>query len=116
VESTAFWLTVLKFTPYTRWAEFVAGAALGALWLRTPAERRGARFATPLVAGGALACTAILLYAGRIPYALLHNGGLLPLYAAIVWGLMLGNGPLHRALSVRPLTAVGDSSYVLYVL
>lgn len=116
VESTAFWLSVLKFTPYTRWPEFLAGAALGALWLRTPAEGRGARFATPLVAGGALACGAILSFADRIPYTLLHNGALLPLYAAIVWGLMLGEGPLHRALSVRPLTALGDSSYVLYIL
>jgi peptidoglycan/LPS O-acetylase OafA/YrhL len=116
VESTAFWLSVLKFTPYTRWPEFVAGAALGALWLRTPAERRDTRFATPLVAGGALACAAILLCGRTIPYVLLHNGALLPLYAAIVWGLMLGRGPLHRALSLRPLTALGDSSYVLYIL
>ncbi len=116
VESTAFWLSVLKFTPYTRWPEFLAGAALGALWLRTPAENRGARFATALVAGGALACTAILSYADRIPYALLHNGALAPLYAAIIWGLMLGDGPLHRALSVRPLIALGESSYVLYIL
>ena len=47
---------------------------------------------------------------------MLHNGTLLPFYAVLVWGLMLGRGPLHRALSMRPLTVLGDSSYVLYTL
>ncbi len=116
VESAAPWLTIFKFTPYARWPELLFGVALGALWLRLPAERRAPRLATPLLAGGVLATVAILVHADRIPYTMLHNGTLLPLYAAVVWGLMLGRGPLHRALSVRPLTAIGDSAYVLYLL
>jgi peptidoglycan/LPS O-acetylase OafA/YrhL len=116
LDSTGFWLTLFKFTPYTRWPEFVFGTALGALWLRVPDERRGRSLATPLVAGGAFALVAVVLLGARIPYTMLHNGTLLPIYAVLVWGLMLGTGPLHRALSWRPLTALGDSSYVLYVL
>ena len=58
----------------------------------------------------------MLLGGASIPYTMLHNGTLLPLYALVVWGLMLGRGPLHRALAIRPLTALGDSSYVLYLL
>lgn len=115
-ESSAFWLTLFKFTPYTRWPEFLFGVALGAMWLRLPAERRGQRWATPLLAGGALATGGVLLASPHIPYTMLHNGTLLPLYAAIVWGVMLGRGPLHRALAVRPLTAIGESSYVLYLV
>ena len=115
-ESSAFWLTIFKFTPYTRWPEFLFGLALGVVWLRLPAERRGQRFATPLLALGALATLTILLVSPHIPYTMLHNGTLLPLYAMIVWGVMLGHGPLHRALAIRPLTALGDSSYVLYLL
>jgi peptidoglycan/LPS O-acetylase OafA/YrhL len=116
VESTGFWLAFFKFTPYTRWPELIFGAALGVLWLRTPVERRGLRFATPLVVGSVVVTVAILLAGERIPYTMLHNGTLLPLYGALVWGLMLGRGPVHRALSLRPLTALGDSSYVLYTL
>ena len=115
-ESSAFWLTIFKFTPYTRWPEFVFGLALGALWLRLPAERRMPQLATPLLAGGAALTLLILLFSPHIPYTMLHNGTLLPLYAMITWGVMLGHGPLHRALSIRPLTAIGDSSYVLYLL
>ncbi len=115
-ESSAFWLTLFKFTPYTRWPEFLFGVALGGVWLRRPAEGRGARFATAMLAGGALAIAALLLAGDRIPYTMLHNGTLLPLYALVVWGVMAGRGPLHRALGVRPLTAIGDSSYVLYLV
>jgi peptidoglycan/LPS O-acetylase OafA/YrhL len=116
VDSYGFWLSLFKFTPYTRWPEFLFGATLGALWLRLPAERRGQRFATLLVAGSSAAIAAILLAGDRIPYTMLHNGTLLPLYGAACWGLMLGRGPLHRVLALRPLTALGDSSYVLYIL
>jgi peptidoglycan/LPS O-acetylase OafA/YrhL len=116
IESSGFWLVLFKFTPYTRWTEFLFGVALGALWLHLPDERRGRRFATPLVAGAALIGLAILLQGDRIPYTMLHNGTLLPLYGALVWGLMLGDGPLHRALAFRPLVAVGNASFVLYIL
>jgi peptidoglycan/LPS O-acetylase OafA/YrhL len=116
-DSTAPWLTLYKFTPYARWPEFFFGCALGALWLRLPADGRGQRWATLFAGGGALATVALLVAGGeRIPYTMLHNGTLLPLYGATVWGLMLGHGPLHRALSVRPLVALGDSSYALYTL
>ncbi|MDB4970431.1 MAG: acyltransferase 3 [Myxococcales bacterium] len=116
VESVGFWLSLLKFTPYTRWPELLFGMALGALWLRVPDAHRGRRWATLLLGSGALATVGVLVCGDRIPYTLLHNGALLPLYGLIVWGLMLGVGPLHRALSVRPLTTVGDASYVLYIL
>lgn len=116
VESTGLWVTLLKFTPYTRWTEFLFGVALGALWLHLPDARRGRRFATLLVGGGALATLAILLEGDRIPYTMLHNGTLLPLYGVMVWGLMLGEGPLHRALATRPLTTVGNASFALYIL
>ena len=114
--SAGFYINLYKFSPLTRWPEFVFGMALGALWLVVPAERRGRRRATALVAGSAAATLGVLLAGDRIPYTLLHDGTLLPLYAALVWGLMLGDGPLHRLLSVKPLTTLGDASYALYIL
>ena len=114
--SVGAWLEILKYTPYTRWPEFVFGSALGVAWLRLPVERRGQRWATPLLLASTITIAAILLHSDRIPYTVLHNGALLPLYGVLAWSLMLGRGPFHRVLSARPLTALGDSSYVLYVL
>lgn len=116
-DSVGTYLLAYKFSPLVRWPEFVFGMALGALWLRVPAEARGRRWATLLVAGSAAASVAVLLAGARIPYTMLHNGTLMPLYAVMVWGLMLGgDGALHRALAWRPLTTLGDASYVLYIL
>ena len=84
--SSGFWLTLFKFTPYTRWPEFLFGSALGVVWLRLPAERRGRRRATPMLVGGALATSRSCSAGERIPYTMLHNGTLLPLYAIVVWG------------------------------
>lgn len=114
--SVGFYINLYKFSPLARWPEFVFGMVLGALWLTVPAERRGRRHATRLVAGAGAATLAVLLAGDRIPYTLLHDGTLLPLYGVLVWGLMLGEGPLHRLLGCRPLTTLGDASYVLYIL
>jgi peptidoglycan/LPS O-acetylase OafA/YrhL len=114
--SAGFYIHVYKFCPLVRWPEFVCGVALGALYQRLPAGRRGERMATPLLVAVAVVGSAILLASRHIPYTLLHDGALLPLYAATVWALSSGQGPMHRALAVKPLTTLGNASYALYVL
>ena len=114
--SYGFFLNLYKFAPIVRWPEFVFGVALGALYQKLPAGRRGEKLATPmLLAAGAIGVT-VLLASRHIPYTLLHDGTLVPLYAATVWGLTAGSGPLHRALSNKALTSVGNASFSLYVL
>lgn len=114
--SVGFYINMYKYSPLTRWPEFIFGMALGALWLALPTARRGQRLATFFVGGAGLATLGVLLLGDRIPYTLLHNGTLLPLFAVLIWGLMLGEGPLHRGLACRPLTTLGDASYALYIL
>ena len=50
-----------------------------------------------------------------VPYAIIHDGLLMPLFGCIVLGLA-GENPLARALGVRPLVFVGEASYCLYLL
>ena len=50
-----------------------------------------------------------------MPYALIHDGLLMPLFGCIVLGLA-GNNPLAYALGWRPLVFVGEASYCLYLL
>ncbi len=107
------WLEALKFHPLARGGEFVAGVALGLL------HRRG--LALPRSAGGPVALAALGLALaglawGGLPYVLLHNGLLVPIWAALVLGLATGNGALSRALSSRPARRLGDASFALYAL
>jgi peptidoglycan/LPS O-acetylase OafA/YrhL len=106
------WLEALKFHPVARAGEFGAGVALGFLHARgVSLGRRGA-------AAAALALVAALaaLAWGGIPYVLLHNGALVPLWAIVVLGLADGSGALSRALGSRPLRTLGDASFALYAL
>jgi peptidoglycan/LPS O-acetylase OafA/YrhL len=50
-----------------------------------------------------------------VPYALIHDGLLMPLFGCIVLGLA-GNNPLAYMLGWRPLVFVGEASYCLYLL
>lgn len=114
--SGGFYIYLYKFCPLVRWPEFVFGVALGALYQRLPAGRRLERWATPLLLAVAVVGGAILLASRHIPYTLLHDGTLVPLYAATVWALSCAGGPLQRALGWRPLTTLGNASFALYVL
>jgi peptidoglycan/LPS O-acetylase OafA/YrhL len=114
--STGFFINLYKFCPLLRWPEFVFGVALGALYQKLPAGRRLERQATPLLLAVAAVATTVLLASRHIPYTLLHDGALVPLYGAAVWALTCGRGALHRALAARPLTTLGNASFALYVL
>jgi peptidoglycan/LPS O-acetylase OafA/YrhL len=50
-----------------------------------------------------------------IPYAIIHDGLLMPLFGCIILGLS-GDNLLARVLGVRPLVFVGEASYCLYLL
>ncbi len=108
--SDGFVTDILKYDPLLRVPEFLFGCAIGLL------HRRGA-----LRGGGLLACVGlVLLYlplvVGGVPYLLLHNGLLAPAIALVVIGLASGAGLLPRALSIRPLVALGEAGFAMYVL
>ena len=57
-----------------------------------------------------------LLWLGSaIPYPVIHDGLLMPLFGCVIIGLS-GENLLSRALGIRPLVFVGEASYCLYLL
>ncbi|MGB6974897.1 MAG: acyltransferase [Terracidiphilus sp.] len=106
------WLQALKYTPLPHLASFVFGVLLAELDELIPREGR-LRFA--LGSFGFAAAFGLLSLGGRVPYVLLHDGGLMPLFGCMVLGLG-GKNPLATALGVRPLVFVGEASYCLYLL
>jgi peptidoglycan/LPS O-acetylase OafA/YrhL len=106
------WLWALKYTPYTHVFSFVFGvmlADLDRMILRTAQLRLW----LGIIGFGGIY---VLLSLGPLmPYPIMHDGVLMPLFGCIVLGLA-GENPLARALGVRPLVFVGEASYCLYLL
>lgn len=106
------WLQALKYTPLPHLASFVFGVLLAGL---DDIMGRSGRLRFLLGVFGFSATFGLLWLGGIIPYAMIHDGLLMPLFGCIILGLA-GNNPLSYALGSRPLVFVGEASYCLYLL
>jgi peptidoglycan/LPS O-acetylase OafA/YrhL len=109
-----FWLDVVKFTPLFRLPEFLVGVAAGVLFGRLGPLGNSAAAWVTTAAGGLLII--VLGVSAHLPYGLLHNGLLSPLYALLIVGLASGGGRVGRLLSRRLPILLGEASYALYLL
>jgi peptidoglycan/LPS O-acetylase OafA/YrhL len=106
------WLQALKYTPVTHFASFVFGVMLANLDELVP--RVGLlRLLLGLV--GFAGVFGVLSLGPLVPYALVHDGLLMPLFGCMILGLA-GQNPLSTLLGMPPLVFVGEASYCLYLL
>jgi len=110
--SYGYWLWVLKYTPLPHLASFVFGILLAGLDDLIP---RASRLRLLLGLAGFAGVFILLEMGPLVPYVLLHDALLMPLFGCIVLGLA-GENPLARLLAVRPLVFLGEASYCLYLL
>jgi peptidoglycan/LPS O-acetylase OafA/YrhL len=108
------WQNVLKYNPLVRLPEFVVGVACGLLFLRDASAMR--RAAPALTIAVIVALCAILHWHQSLPYPLLHNGLLTPLFALLILALASQGGPVAAILSTAPLQLLGEASFALYLL
>lgn len=106
------WLDALKFTPLPHMASFVFGVLLANL---DEVIDRASRVRLVLGVAGFAVTFAILEMGPVVPYPIVHDGLLMPLFGCIVLGLA-GQNWLASLLSWRPLVVVGEASYCLYLL
>lgn len=106
------WLWALKYTPYSHVFSFVFGVMLANL---DQMIDRASHLRLWLGIIGFVGIYGILSLGPLVPYAIIHDGLLMPLFAFIILGLA-GENPLAHALGVRPLVFIGEASYCLYLL
>ncbi|HEY1160702.1 MAG TPA: acyltransferase [Terracidiphilus sp.] len=106
------WLQALKFTPLPHLASFVFGILLAGLDELVP---RPGRLRLNLGLAGFFGAFGILSLGPLVPYAIIHDGLLMPMFGCIVLGLA-GDNPMAALLGMRPLVFVGEASYCLYLL
>ena len=111
--SSGFWVDTLKYTPVAYLCTFLAGLTLGRLHEAAALSERSRLLLG--IAGFASAWFVCYHLTTRLPYILVHGGLLTPVFAMIILGLA-GPGPLASVFSIRPLVAVGASTYCLYLL
>ena len=92
--------------------QFLAGISLGWFYLQRGLSDR---LSSILAATSVLSLGVCLFFSNHIPFILLHNGVLLPLYAMLLLGLC-GHNWLARILSFAPLVLLGEASYALYLV
>ncbi len=110
--SYGHWLWALKYTPYSHVASFVFGVMLAEL---DELIVRESRLRLWLGLAGFAGIYGMLMMGPVVPYAILHDGLLMPLFACIVLGLA-GENWLASILGARPLVFVGEASFCLYML
>jgi peptidoglycan/LPS O-acetylase OafA/YrhL len=107
-----FWMRALKFSPPPHVPSFLFGIALADLDGMIPRAswRR-------LVFGilGVVGLYTILYHGDRMPYPLMHDGLLMPLFGLAILGLA-GHNLITRFFGLAPFVAIGQSSYCLYLL
>ena len=110
--SSAAWLQALKFTPLPHLPSFVFGVMLAGL--DECIKRTG-----PLRLGvglfGFATIYGVLCMGPLVPYALIHDGLLMPLFGCLIIGLS-GINPLSKLFGFRAFVFVGESSYCLYLM
>jgi peptidoglycan/LPS O-acetylase OafA/YrhL len=107
-----FWIRALKFTPPPHVPSFLFGIALADLDGMIPREARR-RFV--LGALGMAGLYLILYYGDKMPYPMMHDGLLMPLFALAILGLA-GHNIIARIFGFAPFVIVGQASYCLYIL
>ena len=117
MESASPWTNIVRYDPLIRLPEFCIGILTGRLffWMQTNGPRMDGRGDLLYLPGIAI----VLLFtsqAHRIPYPVIHNGLLTPVYACIVLGFALSGGMAARWLSARGAVFLGNASYSMYIL
>jgi len=110
--TVAPWLQMLKYTPLPHFASFIFGVLLADLDRMVD---RTSSLRLYLGLGGFTSIFFLLWLGSSVPYAIIHDGLLMPLFACVVLGLA-GHNWLSSIIGCRPLVFVGEGSYCLYLL
>jgi peptidoglycan/LPS O-acetylase OafA/YrhL len=106
------WLQALKYTPLPHLASFIFGVMLASV---DEMVQRDGRLRLMLGLFGFASGFFILSMGARIPYPIVHDGLLMPLFGCIILGLA-GENPMATLFGMRPLVFIGEASYCLYLL
>ena len=106
-------LAVLKYNPLLRLPEFIMGAVTGSIFVRVgPWERRTSGI---LTVASLIIVTGMLAVSTKLPYIIIHDGLLAPVYALFIYALAGDRSVIASFLSSRTMVLLGEASFALYL-
>jgi peptidoglycan/LPS O-acetylase OafA/YrhL len=108
----AGWLLLVRRLPLLALPEFLAGISLGWLQVRNPVGNRAAAW---LAGTGLVALIATLAAVDHLPFIMLNNGLLTPVFGLLILGVCRPNW-LSRPLSNPVLVLLGEASFAFYLI
>ncbi len=110
--SYGMWLRALKFMPLPHVPEFVFGVVLARLHDKLFLSRSQW---LAVAAFGLLGTLGVMMAAALLPFVLLHDGLLMPVFGLLILGLASEN-LLAGFFGLAPFVLLGEASYCLYLL
>ena len=107
-----FWMCALKFTPPPHLPSFLFGLVLADVDALIP---RNSRKRLLMGAAAMAGIYAVLYFGSHLPYSMMHDGLLMPLFGLAILGLA-GQNIIARFFGLAPFVAMGQASYCLYIL
>jgi peptidoglycan/LPS O-acetylase OafA/YrhL len=107
-----FWMRALKFSPPPHVPSFLFGIVLADIDALISRESRSRLLLGVL---GITSLYVVLYYGDHMPYAMMHDGLLMPLFGLAILGLA-GRNIIAHFFGFAPFVAVGQASYCLYLL
>jgi peptidoglycan/LPS O-acetylase OafA/YrhL len=107
-----FWMRALKFSPPPHVPAFLFGIVLSDVDALIPRASR-VRLLLGVIGMSGIYC--VLYYGEHMPYPLMHDGLMMPLFALAVLGLA-GRNLIASFFGFFPFVAIGQASYCLYIL
>jgi peptidoglycan/LPS O-acetylase OafA/YrhL len=116
----SIWMTFIIYGTIFHAPQFLMGVCLGVIFLRKqdklitklPSYSQLALLTTGL----AIAIGIVVIQSPELPYELLNNGLLAPLFCLLIWTLSDGRGVMAKFLSLPFLLLLGEASYAIYLL
>ncbi len=110
--SNSYWLRAVKLTPLPHLPSFTFGIALSHLNDRLQLSNH-TRFRLAIIGLGSV--FTVMMQGQKVPFLLMHNGLITPLFALSILGLA-GHHPITHFLRFPLFVAVGEASYCLYII
>jgi peptidoglycan/LPS O-acetylase OafA/YrhL len=107
-----FWIRALKFTPPPHIPSFLFGIVLADVDGMIP-RRSQRRLLLGLL--GMTGIYTVLYYGDHMPYPMMHDGLMMPLFGLAILGLA-GHNLIARVFGFFPFVEIGRASYCLYIL